>query len=76
MKFIAVVLAFAFAGSFAGPARSQAAKPKPAPAVEAAKPESKPAPVAAHKSRRNQDARQCLELPSNEEIIKCAEAYL
>ncbi len=72
MKFIAVVLAF----MLVSPAWSQTAKPKPAPAVAAAKPAPKPAAVATHKSRRHEDARACLERPSNTEIIKCAEAYL
>ena len=49
------------------------------PAKEAAKPAvSKSA--AAHKkgtpSRRTEDARHCLEKPSNTEVIKCAEEYL
>ena len=47
-------------------------KAKPAkaePAAEGA------APVA-RKSRRAEDARHCLEKTSNNEVIKCAEAYL
>lgn len=49
----------------------QPAKPAAKPAAQAS--EKKPA---AHKSRRNEDARACLERGSNTEIIKCAEAYL
>ena len=30
----------------------------------------------AKKTRRQEDARHCLERPTNTEIIKCAEAYL
>ena len=77
MKRIALIAALSLSAPLA--AWSQAAKPpaKPAPKAEAAAP--KP-PVAkaqvAHKSRRHEDARHCLELPSNTEIIKCAEAYL
>jgi len=49
---------------------------KPA-AQEAAKPAKPAAPMsAARKARRSEDARHCLERPSNDEIIKCAEAYL
>jgi hypothetical protein len=51
------------------PAQTEAAK-------EPAKAEvQKPATVA-KKSRRQQDARHCLERGSNIEIIKCAEEYL
>ena len=69
---IAAAAAFAFATSVgAQPAKPAAPKPQP----EAQKSDKK-APPAAHKSRRNEDARACLERGSNTEIIKCAEAYL
>jgi hypothetical protein len=58
---------------------AQTAKPpaKEAPIEAAAKAaEAKPAAAPARKSRRNEDARQCLEQPTNTAIIKCAEAYL
>jgi hypothetical protein len=32
--------------------------------------------TASRRARRSEDARHCLERPSNDEIIKCAEAYL
>jgi hypothetical protein len=54
-------------------------KPAPTPVSnEAAKPAAKQAAkTAAKKHRRwHEDARHCLELPSNTEIIKCAEVYL
>ena len=63
----------------------EAAKPepmkqaaKPAPAKEAAKPEPvKEAAATPRKPRRwNEDARHCLERPTNTEVIKCAEEYL
>ena len=55
------------------PAWPQAPEQKPAP-TEAAKPAAK---TAAKKHRRwHEDARHCLELPTNTEIIKCAEVYL
>src|SRR3954462_10184331 len=64
---IAAAAAFAFATS-AGAQTANPAAPKP----EAQKSANKPA--AAHKSRRNEDARACLKRGSNTEIIKCAEA--
>jgi hypothetical protein len=80
---IAAAAAFAFATS----AGAQGAKP-PASKAPASKPTTVPKPqaqaqksgkqppAAAHKSRRNEDARACLQRGSNTEIIKCAEAYL
>jgi len=74
-----------------GLALAQAPAQKPAPAPEAPKPAAeapKPAaetpkpvaevakPVPAKKSRRNEDARHCLEKADNTAIIKCAEEYL
>ena len=51
---------------------------KPAPMKEAAKPEPvKEAAATPRKPRRwNEDARHCLERPTNTEVIKCAEEYL
>jgi hypothetical protein len=73
MKPTVLLLALALAA----PAWPQAPEQKPAP-TEAAKPAAKPAAkTAAKKHRRwHEDARHCLELPSNTEIIKCAEVYL
>lgn len=76
---------FLLISSFAATAWAQA------PAKEAAKPEAtkeaakpvaeapkqKQAAASPRKPRRwNEDARHCLERPSNTEIIKCAEEYL
>lgn len=63
----------AAAALLVSPAHAQAQKPAAKPAAQEAS--AKPAPVA-HKSRRNEDARHCLEQPTNSAIIKCAEAYL
>ena len=52
------------------PAAKEAAKPA------AAKPVATAAAAEGRKSRRNEDARHCLEKSSNTDIIKCAEAYL
>jgi hypothetical protein len=82
-------LAFLAVMMFAVPAIAQdkpaAEQAKPAaqePAKEAAKPSAEPKKQAAagprmpHPRRWNEDARHCLERPSNTEIIKCAEEYL
>ncbi len=73
-----------------GEATPQKEAAKPAPEKEAAKPASAPVsaavpPPAAEKvamadkpkrpSRANEDARKCLELATNPEIAKCAEAF-
>lgn len=43
---------------------------------EAAKAEAPKKPMTKRHSRRMEDARHCLDEPTNTEIIKCAEAYL
>jgi len=48
---------------------------EPVKAAEATKPKP-PRKIPVHPSRRQEDARHCLEKGSNTEIIKCAEAYL
>jgi hypothetical protein len=73
------VLAIASAAWAQVPAPAKdAAKPDEAakPAAEAPKSQPKKTAAVAKKSRRQQDARHCLERGSNLEIIKCAEAYL
>ena len=68
---------------FAAPALAQD-KPAPQPqepakeAKEAAKPEPKKQAAAASKKHKRwtEDARHCLERPTNTDIIKCAEEYL
>ena len=55
------------------------AKPEPAkPEAKAAEPKAAAKPAVARKvsPKRHEDARQCLERPTNTEIIKCAEEYL
>jgi hypothetical protein len=78
MKTIVVVLA---ALAFAAPTWGQAPEQKPQEPVKpaAAKPGAKDAgkQAVARKHRRwHEDARHCLALPTNTEVIKCAEAYL
>jgi hypothetical protein len=83
MRKIALLLVFALAlpaWAQDKPPAQETEKKEP-PKAEAPTPE---APQAAEKkpsarkkhSLRNEDARHCLDKPSNEEIIKCAEAYL
>jgi hypothetical protein len=57
------------------------AQDKPAASPETKKPEAqepaKPKPMARkHGPKHGEDARHCLDLPSNTDIIKCAEEYL
>jgi len=77
MKRIVLMIGLAMAASAWGqgqkPAAAEAAKPA---AQEVAKGPAKPAPRMAKKSRRQEDARRCLDEPSNSAIIKCAEEYL
>lgn len=74
MKWLVII---GFSLGLAAPAYAQ--DQKPAAEKPAAKGSSKK-PALAKKSqsqsRRHEDARHCLERPTNVEIIKCAEAYL
>lgn len=73
MKTIVLLVSMMAATTVWGQADKPVAKP---PTQETAKPAS--AKMAARKpsSKRMEDARHCLERPTNTEIIKCAEAYL
>jgi hypothetical protein len=56
-------------------------KPAAVAKPEAVKEAAKPTPTKSAASRKagrrwNEDARHCLEKPSNTEVIKCAEEYL
>jgi hypothetical protein len=56
-----------------------AAKPVPEGKAEmkpAAKEPAKPMATASRKSRASEDARECLQLNTNSDIIKCAEKFL
>ena len=78
MKKITFVLALAVATAAWGQ-QKEAAKPEAAkvepPKVEAPKVQKKKAAVA-NKTKRQQDARHCLQRGDNTAIIKCAEEYL
>lgn len=69
MRFVVLSLALATFGAWAQDKPPAKAPAKPAVAVEKSAALSK-------KSRRAEDARHCLEKASNNEVIKCAEAYL
>jgi hypothetical protein len=77
-QIIFLMISFFAATVWAQAPAKEAAKPEPM--KEAAKPEpSKAAAATPRKSgprRWNEDARHCLEKPTNTEIIKCAEEYL
>ncbi len=77
MKPTVLLLALALAAPVWPQAPESKAAPTPVP-NEAAKPTAKPAAKTAVKRHRrwHEDARHCLELPTNTEIIKCAEVYL
>ena len=78
MRKTALILALAIALPAWGqekPATEKPAAQEPEKA-EPAKSEGSKKAVAKKHSRRMEDARHCLEEPTNTEIIKCAEAYL
>jgi len=63
---------------FALPALGQAQKPEAAKPVAKAEMKASTKPAVARKAspKRQEDARHCLDRPTNTEIIKCAEEYL
>lgn len=69
MRFLVLSLALATTGAWAQDKPAAKEPAKPAVAVEKSAAVTK-------KSRRAEDARHCLEKGSNNEVIKCAEAYL
>lgn len=78
MKIIIFLAALAVASIAWAQAEKVPAKEAAKPAAAEVKPvavQAKPA-AEAKKSRRNEDARHCLEQPDNTAIIKCAEAFL
>ncbi|HEY8252650.1 MAG TPA: hypothetical protein VIG70_18820 [Burkholderiales bacterium] len=77
MIFLALVSLAATALAQEKPAAKEPAKAEAM--KEATKPEARQAatgPRMPHARRWHEDARHCLDLPSNTEIIKCAEEYL
>jgi hypothetical protein len=82
MKHIVFFAALALSGAAlaqapaADPVKAEPIKAEPAKAEPAKKAAAKPSAMAKKNSRRSEDARQCLERATNNEIIKCAEEYL
>ena len=74
MKHIVFSVMLAVAFPVFGQAKPEAAKPE----AKAAEPKAAAKPAVAKKAspKRHEDARQCLERSTNNEIIKCAEEYL
>jgi hypothetical protein len=66
----------AASGQAPAPAPAATAAPAPAPATAPPKLDQKAPPRAARVSIVDADARNCLEFPTNEQVIKCAEKYL
>ena len=74
MKYFALIAALALAAPAVGQDKPAAAPETPKPAAQEA---AKPKPMARKPGpKHGEDARRCLEKPSNTEIIKCAEEYL
>ena len=72
------LISLSFAASVWAQAPKEPAKPAAPEATKEAEPPKKQAAATPRgKPRRwNEDARHCLERPTNTEIIKCAEEYL
>ncbi len=81
MKRIGLVAALAVLSAAPVPVLAQGEKPAAAPATEmkmeakTGQQAAKPAAGARAPSRATQDARSCLEFPTNREIIICAEKF-
>jgi hypothetical protein len=74
-QFIFLVITIFAASAWAQAPAKEAAKPEPMKAAAKAEP-AKHGVVIPKKRRWHEDARHCLDLPTNTEIIKCAEEYL
>ena len=74
MKYLTLVAALALAAPALGQEKPAASPETPKPPAQDA---ARPKPMARkHGPKHGEDARRCLEQPSNTEIIKCAEEYL
>jgi hypothetical protein len=67
---------FAVAQAFAQEALTEIPAVAPAPSQLERQAEARPVARTRRSSRANMDARHCLDLQTNREIIKCAEKYL
>jgi hypothetical protein len=78
MKRIVFSVLLAVAFPVFGQAKPEAPKPEAKAEAKAVEPKAAAKPAVARKAspKRHEDARQCLERATNNEIIKCAEEYL
>ena len=77
MKHIVFSVMLVMAFPVFGQAKPEAPKPEAKAEAKAVEPKAaKPAVARKASPRRHEDARQCLERSTNNEIIKCAEEYL
>jgi hypothetical protein len=76
MALISPLAMFAVAQAFAQEALTEIPAVAPAPLQLERQPEARPVARTRRSSRANTDARHCLDLQTNREIIKCAEKYL
>jgi hypothetical protein len=76
MALISPLAMFAVAQAFAQEALTEIPAVAPAPSQLERQPEARPVARTRRSSRANMDARHCLDLQTNREIIKCAEKYL
>jgi hypothetical protein len=77
MKHIVFPVMLVMAFPVFGQAKPEAPKPEAKAEAKAVEPKAaKPAVARKASPRRHEDARQCLERSTNNEIIKCAEEYL
>ena len=76
MALISPLTMFAVAQAFAQEALTETPAVAPAPSQLERQAEPRPVARTRRSSRANMDARHCLDLQSNREIIKCAEKYL
>jgi hypothetical protein len=73
MKWLIILISLTLPAAVSG---QEQKKPEAALEKPTAKKSKKPAIAKKSSSRRHEDARHCLERPTNNEVIKCAEAYL
>ena len=76
MALISPLAMFAIAPAFAQEALTEIPAAVPAPSQMERQAKARPVARTRRSSRANVDARHCLDLQTNREIIKCAEKYL
>ena len=76
MALISPLAMFAVAQAFAQEPLTESPAVAPAPSQLERQAKARPVARTRRSSRANMDARHCLDLQTNREIIKCAEKYL